>query len=171
MNNTDSLLYNPQTYSVVTIILAISLLFNDTCPKSAKEKVGGILATGGVILFLPLLSMLLKKAFSSRSAGTISGIELCLQFTAGVIGSILAGLLINEKLDSQRMVSELCGIGSPVGLLTMSIFSSIASLVMLYKHYTLRPGKLQRYNAMGPLGGPGVPTNSLGYPRRSRRRR
>jgi len=137
--------------ATVTIILAIILLLNDKCSNSAKEKAGGILATGVVIFLLPYL----KKAFSSRSAGTISVIELCLQFAAGVTGAILAILLLNEKE---------CDSGLGTWMLVTSIISSIVSLYFLYKHYTLRPGKIQRYNAMSPRGGPGVPTDSWGNP-------
>jgi len=142
---------NLSNIAIITIILAIILLFNDKCSNSAKEKAGGILATG-VVIFLTFF------VAGTRSAGTYlrQWIALCLQFAAGVTGAILAILLLNEKE---------CDSGVATGMLVTSIINAILALIgflLLYTHYTLRPGKIQRYSAQGPRGGPGVPTDSWG---------
>ena len=96
--------------ATITIILAIILLLNDKCSNSAKEKTGGILATG-VVIYLAFF-----MASNPKKIGRIS-VALCLQFAAGVTGAILAILLLNEKecdsgVATGMLVTSLISIGS-----------------------------------------------------------
>ena len=97
--------------ATITIILAIILLLNDKCSNSAKEKAGGILATGIVIFLLPYLA----KAFV-RGKGTDIAllIYMFLQFAVGITGAILAIQLLNE---------EECDSGVATGMLVTSLIS------------------------------------------------
>jgi len=101
--------------ATITIILAIILLFNDKCSNSAKEKAGGILATGVVIFLLPYLA----KAFV-RGKGTIRTqlIYMFLNLAIGVTGAILAIQLLNEKE---------CDSGVATGMLVTSLISITSS--------------------------------------------